>query len=46
MTIRKNFIFDEEIAEKEACELIISNDKDLYSEDIPVMSSKAFLGHL
>ncbi len=31
------------LAKKEGCELIISNDKTFYSEDIPVMSSKEFL---
>jgi len=31
------------LAKKEGCDLIISNDKGFYSEEIPVMSSKAFL---
>ena len=31
------------LAKKEGCEAIISNDKNFYSEDIPVMSSKAFV---
>lgn len=31
------------LAKKEGCELIISNDKGFYSEDIPVISSKAFI---
>ena len=31
------------LAKKEGCELIISNDKSFYSEEIPVMSSKEFV---
>ena len=31
------------LAKKEGCELIISNDKGFYSEEIPVMSSKEFV---
>ena len=31
------------LAKKEGCDLIISNDKGFYSEDIPVMSSKVFV---
>ena len=31
------------LAKKEGCELIISNDKSFYSEDIPVMSSTQFI---
>jgi len=34
------------LAKKEGCDLIISNDKAFYSEEIPVMSSKAFLEQL
>ena len=34
------------LAKKEGCELIISNDKTFYSEEIPVMSSKEFLEQL
>jgi predicted nucleic acid-binding protein len=31
------------LAKKEGCELIISNDRDFFSEDILLMSSKEFL---
>jgi len=31
------------LAKKEGCDLIISNDKGFYSEDIPIMSSKTFI---
>ena len=31
------------LAKKEGCELIISNDKGFYSEEIPVLSSKEFV---
>ena len=31
------------LAKKEGCELIISNDKGFYSEDVPVMSSTQFI---
>jgi len=31
------------LAKKEGCDLIISNDKGFYSEEIPIISSKAFL---
>ena len=34
------------LAKKEGCDLIISNDIGFYAEDIPVMSSKAFLEQL
>jgi len=34
------------LAKKEGCDLIISNDKSFYAEDIPVMSSKAFIEQL
>ena len=34
------------LAKKEGCELIISNDKGFYSDEIPVMSSTQFIKQL
>ncbi len=34
------------LAQKEGCELIISNDKGFYSDEIPVMSSTQFIKQL